>query len=163
MAALSIEEILVEEADELSGGKEWRKELSADTPSGQGAQDVRTHLNADDSRQRHSNDDRPILDAKEVERRKALYRALNKLDRAALCCSGGGIRSATFCLGVIQALARYDVNKPAPSSRPAPTPTVAAATEKEIEAGPSTPSESDQKAKPKLHPKDSLLGRFHYL
>src|SRR4051812_6702409 len=35
----------------------------------------------------------------------ALYRALNKLDSAALCLSGGGIRSAAFCLGVIQALA----------------------------------------------------------
>ena len=45
----------------------------------------------------------------EVKDRKAFYRALNKLNRAALCCSGGGIRSATFCLGVIQALAAYDV------------------------------------------------------
>jgi len=167
MAVLSIEEILVAEADELSGGKEWRNGLSADTPSGQGAQDARTHLNADDSRQRHSNNDRPSLDAKEVERRKALYRALNKLDRAALCCSGGGIRSATFCLGVIQALARHDVNKPAPPSRtapPLPPPsTAAAATETGIEAGPATPSESDQNATPKLDPKNSLLGRFHYL
>jgi hypothetical protein len=34
-----------------------------------------------------------------------LYRALNKLNLAALCLSGGGIRSAAFALGVIQALA----------------------------------------------------------
>jgi hypothetical protein len=35
----------------------------------------------------------------------SLYQALGKLDRAALCLSGGGIRSAAFGLGVIQALA----------------------------------------------------------
>lgn len=37
-----------------------------------------------------------------------LYKAIHGLDpcRAALCLSGGGIRSATFCLGVIQGLAR---------------------------------------------------------
>jgi hypothetical protein len=37
----------------------------------------------------------------------ALYQALGKLDRAALCLSGGGIRSAAFGLGVIQALATH--------------------------------------------------------
>ena len=36
-----------------------------------------------------------------------LYRKLNHLDRAALCLSGGGIRSAAFSLGVIQALATH--------------------------------------------------------
>jgi hypothetical protein len=36
-----------------------------------------------------------------------LYQALNDLDRAALCLSGGGIRSAAFSLGVIQALATH--------------------------------------------------------
>lgn len=37
-----------------------------------------------------------------------LYEAIHALDpcRAALCLSGGGIRSATFSLGVIQGLAR---------------------------------------------------------
>ena len=37
---------------------------------------------------------------------KALYIALNALKSAALCLSGGGIRSAAFSFGVIQALAR---------------------------------------------------------
>ena len=46
-----------------------------------------------------------------VDKRKEFYRELNKLNRAALCCSGGGIRSATFCLGVIQSLARYIIGK----------------------------------------------------
>jgi hypothetical protein len=36
-----------------------------------------------------------------------LYQALNDLDRSALCLSGGGIRSAAFGLGVIQALATH--------------------------------------------------------
>jgi hypothetical protein len=37
----------------------------------------------------------------------ALYRELNGLNSAALCLSGGGIRSAAFALGVIQALATH--------------------------------------------------------
>ncbi len=36
-----------------------------------------------------------------------LYRFLNRLDQSALCLSGGGIRSAAFALGVIQALAAH--------------------------------------------------------
>jgi predicted acylesterase/phospholipase RssA len=35
----------------------------------------------------------------------ALYQSLNERNSAALCLSGGGIRSAAFALGVIQALA----------------------------------------------------------
>lgn len=37
----------------------------------------------------------------------ALNRRLNRLNRSALCISGGGIRSATFALGVLQALAMH--------------------------------------------------------
>jgi hypothetical protein len=37
----------------------------------------------------------------------ALYQALNRLESAALCLSGGGIRSAAFALGVLQALAMH--------------------------------------------------------
>jgi len=36
---------------------------------------------------------------------RALYRKLNELNRAAICLSGGGIRSASFALGILQALA----------------------------------------------------------
>jgi hypothetical protein len=43
-----------------------------------------------------------------------LYRELNNLDSAALCLSGGGIRSAAFALGVIQALATH----PRPAGAP---------------------------------------------
>ncbi|WP_139101874.1 hypothetical protein, partial [Acinetobacter baumannii] len=34
-----------------------------------------------------------------------VYRALNADDRWALCLSGGGIRSASFALGILQRLA----------------------------------------------------------
>jgi hypothetical protein len=48
-----------------------------------------------------------------------LYRWLNSLNRSALCLSGGGIRSACFALGVLQALAthprRAGDNKPVTS------------------------------------------------
>ena len=40
-----------------------------------------------------------------------LYRALNGLNASALCISGGGIRSATFALGVIEALAVHPRRK----------------------------------------------------
>jgi hypothetical protein len=52
----------------------------------------------------------------------ALYRELNRLASTALCLSGGGIRSASFSLGVIEALARY------PSQPPGATPVTAAET-----------------------------------
>ncbi|GIW54783.1 MAG: hypothetical protein KatS3mg082_1187 [Nitrospiraceae bacterium] len=47
----------------------------------------------------------------EPERLKAIYRRIHALPhgRAALCLSGGGIRSATFGLGVIQGLARVNL------------------------------------------------------
>jgi hypothetical protein len=50
----------------------------------------------------------------------AFYRALNALGSAALCLSGGGIRSAAFALGVIQAFAthpRPDPSGTAPTDR----------------------------------------------
>jgi predicted acylesterase/phospholipase RssA len=44
-------------------------------------------------------------DQDELQRRKAVYRAAHKLGLSALCLSGGGIRSASFSLGVLQGLA----------------------------------------------------------
>jgi Patatin-like phospholipase len=42
---------------------------------------------------------------------EALYRGIHGLERprSALCLSGGGIRSASFALGVLQVLARHDL------------------------------------------------------
>ena len=48
------------------------------------------------------------------EKAAEFYRELNRLNSAALCLSGGGIRSAAFALGVIQALATH----PRPLSEP---------------------------------------------
>src|SRR5437764_10870233 len=47
--------------------------------------------------------------ADEATKLRALYRAIHALKepRSAFCISGGGIRSATFALGVIQRLADY--------------------------------------------------------
>jgi len=39
----------------------------------------------------------------------AIYEQLHKKKQAALCLSGGGIRSGTFALGVLQGLARHDL------------------------------------------------------
>src|SRR5262245_8802404 len=36
-----------------------------------------------------------------------LYKQIHRQKRSALCLSGGGIRSATFALGVMQGLARH--------------------------------------------------------
>ena len=80
---------------------------------------------------RDGDHDSPI----EADSRKEFYRSLNNLNRSALCLSGGGIRSATFCLGVIQALAAFDLK--------------------------SGKFRADQGNLGE--PEDSLLGRFHYL
>jgi hypothetical protein len=49
-----------------------------------------------------SGDDAPLN-----ETSPAAYQWLNSLNRTALCLSGGGIRSASFALGVLQALAAH--------------------------------------------------------
>src|SRR5580693_2876846 len=138
MAALSIEQVLAEEAEAIQGTKGLADALLKDLAAAQDAE--AKQANADpyakdakvaryrmDADQR-SGEDLPV---EEVKDRKAFYRSLNKLNRAALCCSGGGIRSATFCLGVVQALAGYDVK--------VKTWTTA------------------------VEPQNSLLGHFHYL
>ena len=140
---LSIEQVLHEEAEALSSEHIRATERSAPRPGDQEAQRSRTFLNADS----HQGD----ISADEAHRREAFYRWLNSLHRAALCCSGGGIRSATFCLGVIQALASHDV---------AYDPDDAAAAEPKLL--PHAQSENEHAAQ-KVAPKNSLLGRFHYL
>jgi hypothetical protein len=49
---------------------------------------------------------------------RTLYRVLNEQDFSALCLSGGGIRSAVFSLGIVQALATTT----SPSANTAPEP-----------------------------------------
>ena len=57
------------------------------TPYDQKTQEKRLHLNADQRTLQN-------LDAEKIKSRDEFYRALNRLNRAALCCSGGGQRSA---------------------------------------------------------------------
>jgi hypothetical protein len=97
MGPLSVEEVLAAEAKAIH----WETSANLLPPllGEQSGQSERLRLNAD-----QREDAEPH--AKEVA--SAFYRYLNKLNGAALCCSGEGIRSATFCLGVIQALAGYD-------------------------------------------------------
>jgi Patatin-like phospholipase len=103
MGLLSLEQVLAEEAAELVGpGTKLSAEDLQPPLDTQESERARTHKNAD---ARDGKDESP----EEAERRKKFYRSLNQLNRSALCLSGGGIRSATFCLGVIQALAGYDV------------------------------------------------------
>jgi hypothetical protein len=143
MAALSIEQVLAQEAEAIQGTNGLANTLLKDLATAQdanaqdaNAQDANAQdANAQDANAQDANakdtyaqdsyaknakvaryrmdaDQRSGQDLpdKEVETRKAFYRALNALNRAALCCSGGGIRSATFCLGVIQALAAHGVS-----------------------------------------------------
>jgi hypothetical protein len=136
VSALSIEQVLAEEAEAIHGTK---LQTSINT--------LRDFATAQPAEGRRANKDADIRsgedeDPKTVGRRMTFYRTLNKLNRAAICCSGGGIRSATFCLGVIQALAMHSL-KQAPAG---------AATA----SGPSAEDISEQANR-------SLLSRFHYL
>jgi hypothetical protein len=153
----SIEEVLAAEADEIHG-KGWRTEL---TLRNQDALQPRAWLNADDR-------DSTRLPAGEKEDREKLYRALNKLNRAALCFSGGGIRSAAFCLGVLQALADYDVTrheqKPHHGAPTGPSSQLSTSTHsggESAEAAPLKPKKPE--IKPKIKSENSFLGCFDYL
>jgi hypothetical protein len=134
---LSIEQVLADEVIALSvpapgeaGAPEAAPRGRAGLlpqPIGQDAQSERKKKDADTRKAKTDG----------IHGREPFYRSLNKLNRAALSLSGGGIRSATFCLGVIQALAGYDVDLGRP------------------------PANEQEKAQCK--PENSLLGRFQFL
>ncbi len=134
MAPLSMEQALAQEAGAIGGltaELEARlKEEAHEPEAGQTSERKRTHKDAD-----VRDGDQDSATQADSRRRAKFYRALNETKRSALCLSGGGIRSATFCLGVIQALAAFDVK----------TGTVRA-------------DQGHSGA-----PEDALLGRFHYL
>jgi hypothetical protein len=137
---LSIEQVLADEVIALGGaapgktaapgGASSPTEKTAHAlpqPIGQDAQSERMKKDADTRKSKTDG----------IDGREPFYRSLNKLNRAALSLSGGGIRSATFCLGVIQALAAYDIDLGRP------------------------PANEEEKAECK--PDNSLLGRFQFL
>jgi hypothetical protein len=133
MGPLSMEQALAQEASAIGGlGAELADRLKreAERPEeGQKAAGARSDKNAD------VHGDRDSDTQADNPRRMKFYRALNETNRSALCLSGGGIRSATFCLGVIQALAAFDVK-----------------------SGTVRADQGHSGA-----PEDALLGRFHYL
>jgi Patatin-like phospholipase len=131
--ALSTEEMLAEEANEIHGPDTVRLSASLQSEAGHIAHQNRMRLNADD--RTGGEIDREIVNA-----RNELYRSLNGLKRAALCFSGGGIRSATFCLGILQALAARDATPFDPK-----------------------PDKPQPGGATGITPATSLLGRFHYL
>jgi hypothetical protein len=143
---LSIEEALAAEADAIIGGE---PHIASDLNillKGEAAQKKRFDLNADER-------DTTKVDSATVEARKELYQRLNGLNRAALCFSGGGIRSATFCLGILQALAACKVI-------PAEGPSEKSADDTPAEtSGEKSANESDAP----IALENSLLGCFHYL
>ena len=105
MGPFSIEEVLAKEAVELAGPP-WQDFARGLQGQATKQESERRRIRMDADKRDGEDEDKTFAEA---ERRKAFYRSLNKLNRTALCLSGGGIRSATFCLGVIQALAAHDV------------------------------------------------------
>jgi hypothetical protein len=101
MGAHSMEQALAEEAEKLASPtlQPFARNLRRITEK-QANESAQSYRNAD----AHHGDE---TSSDEVQRRKEFYRSLNQLNRSALCLSGGGIRSATFCLGVIQVLAVF--------------------------------------------------------
>ena len=150
MGALSIQQILAAEAAAIHDltNPETKKivddlsELAEKAP-----QDLESDRADKDADERSGKDEEPQW----VTNRKTFYCELNKLNRAALCLSGGGIRSATFCLGVIQALAMLARPLPASASGGSPPAQGADDTKKGSAAHRATT------------PQDSLLSCFHYL
>jgi hypothetical protein len=126
---LSVDQVLAEEAAALGGPRPETRD--GDLRQRATKQDAERRRIRKDADTRSGNDESPA----DVERRQTFYRSLNKLNRAALCLSGGGIRSATFCLGVVQAFAAYDVAKATP----------------------------DRDEKYLKLPQNALLGRFQFL
>ena len=117
MGPLSMEQALADEAVAIGGlGVELAdrlKQEASEQEAGQTSECKRTDKNAD-----VRDGDHDSATQADSRRRKKFYRSLNELNRSALCLSGGGIRSATFCLGVIQALAAFDVKSGTVSRRP---------------------------------------------
>jgi hypothetical protein len=102
---LTTEEVLIEEAYAIgtSGGRPFPTRLEQTDVMPDGIEsDI--GVGGDDADAQHCRDT--------AREQQVLYRALNDLDRAALCLSGGGIRSAAFSLGVIQALATHPRPRP---------------------------------------------------
>ncbi len=151
VGVLSVEQILAEEAEKIHGAT--REGSVADLKRLQTRQAFESDRANKDADTRSGKDEDPDWSA----RRKDFYCELNTIGRAALCCSGGGIRSATFCLGVIQALAMI--------ARPGSPSATSSSGAAGSQGGEGDSAKAAKAAKPAkaLRPEDSLLSCFHYL
>ena len=144
MGPFSIEEALAAEAAAIHDLSRPDTEKIVDNlrrlAASQSIESKRADKDAD---QRSGNDEDPIW----VKNRKQFYCQLGTLKSAALCCSGGGIRSATFCLGIIQSLAKHSLKVPPPPDTT------------EVPEPGTTPPPDELEADANL----SFLSRFHYL
>lgn len=140
MGPYSVEEILAQEAAAIHHGNDNRGRLIGGLETLKTKQAFEANRADKDADARTGTDEDPEW----AKKRKNFYCDLNNIGRAALCCSGGGIRSATFCLGVIQALAMIAQPKP--------------------QAGTGTPGTgAPTKLSKAESAEESLLSRFHYL
>ena len=155
---LSIEEVLAEEADKIAGDG---SNIAGILKEQLGAKEARKlRFDRDFHRSADERDDTKV-DPKTIAVRKQLYQRLNELKRGALCFSGGGIRSATFCLGILQALARCKEIPPPPPPAPPPKHGEHHAAGKNEKPHHAEPNEQAHKESKKLP--QSLLGAIHYL
>ena len=128
---LSLEAVLAEEAVAIHGTPgSLLQAISAWRPAPKSERDI-------GSKPGVGPDDQDAA-RRSLRRQQEFYQALNRLDSTALCLSGGGIRSAAFNLGVIQALATHPTRNPGGAT-----------------ATPEGDLEQNARA--------SLLAQFHYL
>ncbi len=134
--------------------------MAASTPNTTAGQSAATSKNGPASRNFNTTQEILLEEAKAIHepdevkaaaKDKNIYHTLNNLNCAALCLSGGGIRSASFALGVIQALAAHP--RPAKGSNTAKAGVDAASPEQ----GALLKNQIVKTAA------QSLLGQFHYL
>jgi hypothetical protein len=109
MGPLSMEQALAAEAIAIGGLTAELEDRLKREAGGQEEGQTSERERADKNSDVRDGDEDSATQA-DSRRRTKFYRSLNETNRSALCLSGGGIRSATFCLGVIQALAAFDDN-----------------------------------------------------
>jgi hypothetical protein len=102
---LLLSDILLREYQELH---ERVQESTLEKKLNQNAAKPSGNIESEANPAQENRKEKELLDA-ENERLKIIFEAIHALPekRSALCLSGGGIRSATFCLGVLQGLARF--------------------------------------------------------
>ncbi len=94
----------LEEKPKLESDKKGKEEALSDE---------RAKKKADKLQKQIAEGYKKVLDAEQKckEADKPLLQVLHGMSASAVCRSGGGIRSASFCLGVLQGLARFSIKR----------------------------------------------------